>query len=81
MRHLEQIKTLDELEAVARDKKCVVVPSMRPWEKPRPARFIFMLQGESILRMMRAGMYVYVPKEKPKHKPMKWQEYDYHERP
>lgn len=59
-----QIRTLPDLEWAALNKQAVYVPqSPAAWGKPKPAAFIMNLQGWVILRLLRAGMFVYRKKK------------------
>jgi len=59
----KKVFSLEELFWLAEKKMAVVVPSRPVWRKPRPAGFMLRLQGDIILSLFRAGMYVYQKKE------------------
>lgn len=59
----KQIHTLEELDAARREKRAVVSSGVPSFNRPKPAAVVIMLQGETILRTFRLGLYYY---EKPK---------------
>ena len=58
-----RIMTLKALAYARLKRRAVIVPGTTPWDKPKPAAVILMLPGETILRLIEKGMYLY---EKPK---------------
>lgn len=54
-----QIKTLNELMEAVSNKKAVIVPNSRPWDKPKPASFMINLAGIVLLRLFGIGMFIY----------------------
>jgi hypothetical protein len=57
-----RIMTLKALAYARLKRRAVIVPGT-VWYKPKPAAVILMLPGETILRLIEKGMYLY---EKPK---------------
>ena len=53
-----QINTLDALAAAASGKRAVRCPAAR-WCNGRPAAFMMHQPGETLLRLFRAGLYLY----------------------
>jgi hypothetical protein len=47
------------LASCAKDKKSIIVPGTRPWEKPRPAAWMINLPGITLNRLFEIGMYIY----------------------
>ena len=60
----KKIKTIEELSAAVGKFKAVTAPKLPAWKKPRPAAFMIHLPGIQLLRLFRAGMYVYVKPNK-----------------
>lgn len=63
MKISKRIKTVEELEAAAKSKRSVIVPSSQCWYKPCPAAFVINLQGHILVQLFRKGMYLYNKKE------------------
>ena len=61
----KQIKTLEQLIAARDAKKAVVCNDFPVWSGHKPAAFMVNLSGEILCRLMRRGMWVYDPKNKP----------------
>jgi len=59
----KQIHTLEELDAARRERRAVVASGVPCFNRHKPAAVVIMLQGETILRIFRRGLYYY---EKPK---------------
>ena len=60
-----ELKSLEELAWVARERKSVVCPeSIGPFAHRTPAAFIMSMQAHYVLRYLRLGLYVYVAKAK-----------------
>jgi len=53
-----RIRDLDDLEMAVKKHKAVIVPGT-VFEKPTSAAFIFMLQGDTILKLIKKGMRIY----------------------
>jgi hypothetical protein len=62
----KRINNLQELNALCHDKKSVIVPGYRPWEKPKSAAFLMNISGTGLLHLFRRGMYEYIPASKQK---------------
>lgn len=60
---MKRIRTLQALKNAADARKAVVIPKYWGWSKPRPAAFMFNLQGPVLLRLFESGMFIY---ERPK---------------
>ncbi len=60
----QPILTLAGLNYWARQKRSVVCSSLRCFAGPSPAAFVINYSGAIVLRMIRAGMYLYEKKEK-----------------
>jgi len=54
-----RVFNLEQLDILRRTKRSVVVPEFYPWRNPRPAAVIMHLQGDTLVRLFRSGMYVY----------------------
>ena len=56
-----QIKTLEQLEAAALERRSVFCPESKGLmkTKPMPAAFVISMQARMVLNLMRAGLYVY----------------------
>lgn len=63
----KKITNLDDLINAAINKRSVVCPSARCWEKPIPAAFVQNQIGVVIYRLIKAGLYIY---EKPERRLM-----------
>jgi len=63
-----QVKKLEQLAYLSEMKRSVVCPAFSSWSKPKPAAFIFCMPASRVLKLIEKGLYVYVPKEKPKYK-------------
>ena len=55
----KRIINLHGLWLARQDRKSVICPTSRAWEKPRPAAFMMNLPGEILLRLFKGGMYLY----------------------
>lgn len=53
------IRTLEHLNAARDQRRSVHCPKWRNFAKPRPAAFMMHLPGDVLLRLFRAGMFVY----------------------
>ena len=62
----DQINTLDELKQAAINRRSVVCPALQRFKNPVSAAFAINMQGFLLARMLRAGMYVYIPKHERK---------------
>lgn len=63
----KQIHTLEELDAARQGKRAVVSAGVPCFNAPKPAAVVIMLQGVTILRTFRRGLYYYeTPKRKKK---------------
>jgi hypothetical protein len=60
----KRINNLQELNALCHEKKSVIVPGYRPWEKPTPAAFMLQQHGDTLLNYFARGMYEYIPASK-----------------
>lgn len=58
------ITTLEQLDAAARARRSVVIPSSRSLRGPMPAAFVINMAGPILLRLMRDGMFVYLAAKK-----------------
>lgn len=54
-----RIFTLEQLQDCALQRKAVVAPSLPYMRKPRPAAFVINFQGPQLVRLFRAGLFVY----------------------
>lgn len=59
----KRINTLEELDVARREKRAVISFGVPCFQRPKPAAVVIMLQGETILKTLRSGLYYY---EKPK---------------
>jgi hypothetical protein len=59
-----QVNNLDQLCEMALEKKSIVVPGTVFGRRHQPAAFILNLQGRMIARLIKQGMYEYIPKRK-----------------
>jgi hypothetical protein len=55
-----QVKTLHQLMCLAIERRSVICPNARCFNKPTPAAFIINLQGRLILRLFKTGLYLYI---------------------
>lgn len=53
-----RILSLRQLKNAAQQRRAVVVPDMHCFSKPLPAGFVIFLQGDLLLRLLDAGMYL-----------------------
>lgn len=60
---MTRIKTLEQLQALAEQKRSVVVPDVYCWRRPRPAAFVINLAGSVLVRLFASGMYIYEKKQ------------------
>lgn len=63
----KQITILEQLGYMAAAHRSVVCPSEHAWSKPRPAAVVLCLQARTVLRLIKQGLYIYTPKQKPKY--------------
>jgi hypothetical protein len=61
-----QIRDLSELSYAVAMKQSVHCPSTHCWNRPRPAAFVINLSGAILVRLFRAGMFIYTPKKSSK---------------
>jgi hypothetical protein len=59
-----QVNSLDQLCEMALEKKSIVVPGTVFGRRHQPAAFILNLQGRIIAKLIKQGMYEYIPKRK-----------------
>lgn len=59
----KRIRTLEDLWQAAQDKRAVVVDPPYRWVY-KPAAFLMSLQGNLLVTLFRAGIYLYEPKKK-----------------
>lgn len=57
------IVTLEGLKQAAARRQAVYVPSSPCWFRPRPAAFVINQQGAVLLRLIKAGMFIYKKEE------------------
>ena len=60
---MTRVKTLEQLDALAKERRSVVVPDCYCWFRPRPAAFVINLSGSVLVRLFSRGMYVYEKKK------------------
>ena len=54
-----QFTTLEYLVQARTDRKAVYVPGSYTWGKPKPAAFMLNQPGDVLVRLLRAGMFIY----------------------
>jgi len=59
-----KIKTIEELKEAADNRKAVIIPKSRVWNKYKPASVLLHLPGAIILKLLTLGIYIYEPKKK-----------------
>ena len=57
-----QIYNLEDLMKAVKSKRAVVCPDSRSWAGPRPATFMINQQGGILLKLFKAGMYLFLLK-------------------
>jgi len=55
----KRIRTLTALKSAALNRKSVVCPWSRCWNKPRPAAFVINLQGHYLECLLVRGIWIY----------------------
>lgn len=55
----ERIQSLSRLKELSDERKSVIVPNDRTWNKPKPAAFVIHLSGVQLLLLFDYGMFVY----------------------
>jgi hypothetical protein len=61
----KQIRDYEDLEAAASDKKAVIMPNIIGWcHRAHPAAFMIQQPAVVLVRLIRAGMFIYHKKKK-----------------
>ena len=58
----QSVRTIEELDRARRDKRAVTVPLATNFRGPTPAAFVIHYSGVILLRLFRAGMFIYEKK-------------------
>lgn len=53
------IVSLEGLKQAATRRQAVYIPSSPCWYRPRPAAFVLNQQGAVLLKLIKAGMFIY----------------------
>jgi hypothetical protein len=68
----ERVNNLEELAALADQRRSVVCHGYGAWNRPKPAAFMISLHGRDLLLLFRSGMFAWVKDGPKKANPEPW---------